>query len=258
MSRSASGADGIVKLEKIAEGPVVVERVHLLIDGGALRHEEEALIATASMENLNSLNGHVLEAGKVGSRVLTTKRVVLEFLEVIIVDISVEPDGEVALAKDTESLLVLVSSKERGLVGADGVALLLELSVVVLALERLLAGKELLSTTTKEDIRAAVVGPAVVLHAVEGLLNQGTVLASETGVSAEGDGGGIGKVGSRDGAPSTASNTLEDLDNCLDLGVVKGVLGRIGVDTAYVSQVYFNNLKVGSYPMALTVLLWPV
>jgi hypothetical protein len=54
-----------------------------------------------------------------------------------------------------------------------------------------------------------VLGPAVVGHAVESLVDQRTILASETGVTTESNGGSIGKESGRNSAPSTALLSLE-------------------------------------------------
>jgi hypothetical protein len=239
--------DSVVELEKVTKSTVVVKSVHLLVDRGSLGHEEETLVLATGAEDIDRLEGHLLETGQVSGITLAAGGVVVKALEVVLVDVAVEPDGEVALAEDTEGLLALVSGKERGLVHADGVSLLLELLVVVLALERLLAGKELLGTATEEDIGATVAGPGVVGVAVESLVNQRTILATGTGVASEGNGGGISEVGSRDSAPSTAlgfvskissqlasqtyPDTLEDLDNGLDLGVIERIGGRVSVYT---------------------------
>lgn len=97
-----------------------------------------------------------------------------------------------------------------------------------------------------------MLGPAVVAVSVEVLVDQRTVLASETSVTSESNGSSVGEVSSRNSTPSTTlskleyelssnskntyPNTLEDLDNGLDLGVIKGVRRRVGVDTAFVSS----------------------
>lgn len=243
-----SSADGIVKLKEVAKGTVVVEKMHLLIDGGTLGHEEEALVRATVVQDVNSLEGHILEAREISSITLSTMGVVLKTLGVVGVDVTVEPDGKVALAEDTESLLLGISGGEASLVVADGVALLLKLGKVVLALVRTLTSQEVLGTATKEDIGTVLLGPAVVGHSVESLVNERTVLASETSVAGQGDGGSIGEIGGGNGTPSTFlravryfllgaldfdtyHDTLEDLNNGLNLGIVKGILGSIGVHT---------------------------
>ena len=197
------GADSVVELKKITQGAVIVKSVHLLINRGSLGHEEEALVATTVVKNLDSLEGHVLEAREVKSRFLAAHGVVLEVLEVVRVDVAVEPDGHGALAEDTESFLAGVEGVEGGLVGAYAVALVGKLLIVVLAQVGALAGVELLSTTAKEDVGTTVVGPAVVGNTVEGLVNERTVLATATSVAGQGNGGSIGNVGSGNGTPST-------------------------------------------------------
>lgn len=198
-----SSTDGVVELQKITQSTIVVKDVHLLVDGSSLGHEEESLLATALVQDINSLEGHLLETGQVKSRPLSTLGVVLEGLEVVLVDVAVQPDGHDTLAKDTKSLLVVVGSEEGLLVSADRVSFLGELGIVVLALVRTGTGEELLSTATEEDIRTTVVGPGVVGHAVEGLVNQGAVLAAATSVAAESNGSGIGKESGGDSTPNT-------------------------------------------------------
>ncbi len=43
--------DGVVEFEEFAEGAVVVEEVHLLVDGGGFGHEEEAVVRVAVVED---------------------------------------------------------------------------------------------------------------------------------------------------------------------------------------------------------------
>lgn len=85
--------DSVVKLEKITQSTVVVKGVHLLVDRGSLRHEEETLVLATGAEDVNGLEGHVLKTGEVLSITRSTGGVVAEVLEVVCVDIAVEPDG---------------------------------------------------------------------------------------------------------------------------------------------------------------------
>lgn len=204
-----SSTNSVVKLEKVTESTVVVESVHLLVDRGSLGHEEETLVLTTSAKNVDGLEGHVLKTGQVSSIGLLASWVVLETLDVVSKDIAVKPDRKVASAEDTESTLALVSLEERGLVVGYGVTLLLELLVVVLALVGALASNEVLGTTTEENIGTFVLGPAVVAVSVKSLVDQGTVLASKTGVTGEGNGGSVGKVSGRNSTPGTALIKLE-------------------------------------------------
>lgn len=211
--------------------------MHLLINGSSLRHEEETILATALAENLNSLGGHILETGKIKRRLAAAGGIVLEVLKVLLVDVAVEPSGEITSGEDTESLLAGVSLEKAGLVQADSVALLGKLLVVVLALVGGRAsdvlGEEVLGTGAEVDIGSVLLGPAVVGHAVQSLVDQRTVLAAETGVASERGRSSIGEVGSGDGAPSTTVDTAEELNDGLDLGVIERILGRVGVDTAW-------------------------
>jgi hypothetical protein len=168
---SNSSANSIIELQKITQSTVIIKGVHLLVNRGSLRHQEESLVATALVQNIDGLERHVLETGQVKSRRFPPLGVILKVLEVLCVDVAVQPNGHGALAENTKSLLAVVGSEERLLVIADGVALLGEFSIVVLALVRARTGVELLSTATEEDIRAAVVCPGVVGHAIESLVN---------------------------------------------------------------------------------------
>lgn len=129
-----SSPDSVVKLKKIAKSTVIIKSVHLLVDRGSLRHEEETLVLTTGAEDINGLEGHILETRQVTSSSLRASGVVLKALDVVSVNVAVKPDRKVALAEDTESTLAVVNLEERGLVVRDSVALLLVLLVVVLAL----------------------------------------------------------------------------------------------------------------------------
>jgi hypothetical protein len=202
------GAHRVVQLEQVAQRAVVVERVHLLVDGRRLRHEEEALLAAALVQHLDGLDRHLLLPGQVLRRAVAARRVVLELLEVLREDVPVEPDGQVAAAEDAQRLLVLGSRQQRRLVQADTVALVGEFLVVVLAFERARAGDKLLGATTEVDVGAVGLGPGVVADAVECLVDQRPVVRPETGMGRQCGRGRVGNEGSRDGAPSGALNTI--------------------------------------------------
>ena len=195
------GTDGVIKLEEIAKGTVVVQNVHLLVDGGGLGHEEEALVATTGVEDIDGLESHLLQAWEVGGGRLDTGGVVVEVLEVVAEDVTVDPDGEVRRAEDAEGLGAVGGRKESRLVQADAVALLGEFLVVILAEIRTGARDELLGTTAKVGIGAVHLGPGRVSEAVEGLLDERTVGITRPGVGGQGDGGGVSDEGSGDGAP---------------------------------------------------------
>lgn len=196
-------ANGIIKLQQVTKSTVVIKSMHLLINRSSLRHEEETLVTATVVQDLNSLESHVFKTRQVSGISVSTGRVVLQTLEVVSVDVTVQPHGQVALAEDTEGLLLGVGGEEGGLVQADGVALLGELGVIVLALVGALAGDELLGTSAEVDVGAGLSGPGVVVDAVEGLLDQRAVFATATGVAGQGDGGGVGDEGGRDGAPGS-------------------------------------------------------
>ena len=195
------GADGVVQLEQVAEGAVVVERVHLLVDRGGLRHEEEALLAAALVQDVDGLERHLLLAGQVRGRALAARGVVLERGQVVGVDVAVKPHRKVTPAENAQRLLVIRGRQQGRLVPADRVALLGELGVVVLAVQRPGAGDELLGATAEVGVGAVGLGPRVVADAVERLVNQDAVLATAAGVAAERDRGSVGDESSRDGTP---------------------------------------------------------
>lgn len=198
-----SGAHGVVQLQEIAERAVVIEVVHLLVDRGRFRHEKEALVAATPVEYLDSFQRHFLEARQIERWPLSSLGIVFKVLQVLGIDVAVQPDGKIALAKDAEGFLARVDFLERRLVQTHCVVLVRKGLVVVFAAVGALAGKELLSASTEIHVGPAVVGPAVVGQAVEGLVNKGTVLGTAPGVPGQGNGSGVGQERSRDGAPST-------------------------------------------------------
>lgn len=70
-----SSVDGSVELEKLPKRAVVIERVHLLVDASGFRHEHEASVAVvlgAGGEDVDSLEGHIGQAGQVVSSLAAT------------------------------------------------------------------------------------------------------------------------------------------------------------------------------------------
>ena len=195
------GTDGVIQLKEITEGTVVVQNVHLLVNGGGLGHEEEALVATTGVEDVDSLESHLLQAREVGGGCLDAGGIVVEVLEVAAEDVTVDPDREVRHAEDAESLGAVGSREESRLVQADAVALLGEFLVVILAKIRAGARDELFGTTAKVSIGAVHLGPGCVSEAVEGLLDERAVGITRPSVGGQGDGGSISDEGSRDSAP---------------------------------------------------------
>ena len=277
------GTDSVVQLEQVAQRAVVVESVHLLVDRGGLRHEEEAVLAAALVQDVNRLERHLLEAGQVLGRCISTGWVVLARREVVGEDVAVEPDGQVAPAEDAQSLLVVGGRLQGRLVPANRVALLGELGVEVLAARRARPGNPLLSATAKVGVGAPVVGPGIVGDTVECLVNHRSILGPQAGMRRQGRRGGIRHEGSRNSAPSGAldhsqiwtthlgreagevvayPNTAQKLNNGLELGVVQWVGGRVGINAAKNTwSAPEHQLPVSwlsTHPRALTELLWPV
>lgn len=86
--------DGVVELEEIGQGAVVVEGVHLLVDGRGFGHEEKAFVAVACGEDVDGLERHFFEARHVGCVVSLTVRAVSS-IEILLVDVAIQPDGHV-------------------------------------------------------------------------------------------------------------------------------------------------------------------
>ncbi len=145
----------------------------------------------------------------------------------------------------------LDAAKSDVLLRADGVALVGELLVVVLAEVGAGTGEELLGTAAEVGIRAVHLGPGSVGEAIEGLFDERAIGIAGSGVGRQGDGGSISDESSGDGTPgralrlrlahcsreelkqwrdgetgrqreraNTYPDTVEKLNNGLDLGVV--------------------------------------
>jgi hypothetical protein len=145
--------DGVVKFEKFAQSAVVVEDVHLLVDGCSLGHQEPTLVTvflSTCIKNVNGLESHLLEAGLVKCISTAAVGAVLGTDQVVGVDIPVEPLLHVADGEDTECALGVRGSLELGGVRDQRVACIAEDVVVVqvlVSLAAVLGVAELLSTT---------------------------------------------------------------------------------------------------------------
>jgi hypothetical protein len=117
---------------------------------------------------------------------------------------TVEPLVHVACAEDTQSAAVVRRLSEGGVVPADGVSLLGEKVVVILALVRAF-GQEVLSTAAKQDIWAIELGPGVVFEAMIIRINDMLVLITIPRMCRKPSGSGIGynTIGQRLIVPST-------------------------------------------------------
>lgn len=224
------GADGVVELEEVAERAVVVEGVHLLVDGSSLTHEEETLVTAALVENVDGFEGHLLEAGEVSRRGTVAGGRVLELGEVFWEYVPIDPDGEVGGAEKTESLLVGGEGGEGGVCRGIRIAFVLERLDIVLLLVRALSRQEILGASAKHDIGTGEGRPGVVCDAVEHLVDEGAVERAGAGVCSEGNWGGICNEGGGDGTNGGAPDAGEQLDDGLDLGVVKGIGGGVCID----------------------------
>jgi hypothetical protein len=255
------GLDGVVELEEFTKSTVVVEDVHHLINGSSLRHEEETLVAGAGLENVDGLKGHVLEAGLVESRGLVTsgrERLV----QVLTVDVAIEPLGHVGGGEDSKSLLCVRGRKHGSAVLDDLVVRLGELIEVVLALVSDTTERrrvELFSATSEDDINGNVC-PGVVLNTVkEGVDNCAVplsevsdvfknkeglnVLGTGTSVSNQSSGSRVGNIRSRHNSDVATSKTVEHLSNGLNLGVVKWTGAGIGIDVQAVDGALVSSVE---------------
>ena len=224
------GTYGVVKLEKVAKGTIVVHGVHLFINGGGLGHEEEAVVGAASGEDVDSLEGHLLQARQVEGGLKAPQGMVLKVTEIVSEDIAVEPGGQVALGKYSEDALLRRRCFEGRLVLSDLVALVGKFGIVVLALVGCWVGEELLGTSTKVRLGATLGGPGVIGHPVESHVNEGPILAPEPGVARQGDWGSIGDECGGHSTPNTAPDTRKQLDDRFHLGIIKRIRGRICVN----------------------------
>ena len=177
-----SGAESVVELKEVAEGAVNVLDVHLLVDKSSLRHERpsSAALLGASGENVNGLDGHVLETrlvvGADSSVGLNSK------VESVAVNVLVKPSGDVAASEDGESTVLVVECVKLGLVVANLVTSLgpaLKLRDIAVGGR----GKEVFGTATKEKVDTLPGVPRVVAGDTnEVLLDDGIVLPALRGV----------------------------------------------------------------------------
>ena len=99
-------AEGLVvgkHLVDLGSGIVVVAGV---VNTRTFNHEEETLVLTTGAEDVNGLEGHVLETGLIKSRLLVTsggERLV----QILALDVAVEPLGHVGGGEDTKSLVLI-------------------------------------------------------------------------------------------------------------------------------------------------------
>jgi len=233
-------SNGVIELQQLTESAVVVECVHLLVDGGGLGHQEPSLsvwvglVAGAGVENIDGLEGHVLETWLVEGISFATVRGILLVAEVGWVDVAVEPLGHVGDGEDTEGLAAVGAPLERSVVHNNVVASVAEYIVVVLTLVGHATERwrvELLSSTTEENIWTVPLCPSVVGDTVNERVDDCSVLATVSGVSSQSSRSSIGDESGGDDTDVTFEHAVEELGNGLDLWVVELVWARVGVNT---------------------------
>ena len=223
-------ADCVVELEKFTESTVIVQSVHLLVDGRSFGHHEPALVPTSGLEDINGFQGHLFQTRLVKSIAHFAVGAVALVLEVLWVHIAVQPFGHVEDGEDPKGLGAIRRLLKSRVVENDVVAFLGKLGVVVLALERCLARVELLGAAPEKNIRTGPVGPGIVGDAVKVRVHDGPILATITGVSCQRGRGRIGNECGGDDTDTASPDSAEDLRDVLNLWVVKGTFRGVGVD----------------------------
>ena len=191
---------------------------------------EEPLVAATLVENIDGLDGHLLKARQVEGRVFRPGGAVLEALQVVLEDVAVKPDGEMGLTEDTERLAAVAQLEERRLIEANIVARVGELGVVVLAAVTLVAGDELLGATAEPDVGTALFGPAIVANTVQSLLDERAVIVAGPRVARQSDRRSVRQSGGGNRTPGGVPHPDQQLDNRLDLGVIKVIRRRVNID----------------------------
>ena len=135
------GVDGVIKFKNVAKGTIVIQSMHLLVDGGGFGHEEKAFFVVALVQDVESFKGHFLEAGLICRRRVGAVRLVgFGNVQIGFVDIAVKPDSHVRDGEDPKSFLVVANSAQGGVVLNNVVPCICKEVVVVLPLVRALAG----------------------------------------------------------------------------------------------------------------------
>jgi hypothetical protein len=148
----------VVKLEQFTESTVVVHGVEHLVDGSGLGEQQETLVTRSSVEDVDSLQGHLGQSRLVNGGSVTG-RALGDVGQVLGEDFTVDPLGHVGLGKETERSLVGVESGQGVLVVDDLVSSIGKDLVVVGLVGRTASGDPLLGTTSEEDIGAGPFGP---------------------------------------------------------------------------------------------------
>ena len=172
-------SDRIVKLEEFAKSTVVVHGVEHLVDGSGLGEQQETLVTRSSVEDVDSLQGHLGQPGLVDSSSVTG-RALGNVGQVLGEDFTVDPLGHVGLGEETERSLVGVKSGQGVLVVGDLISSIGKDLVVVGLVGGAAPGDPLLGTTSEEDIGAGPLSPVRVVggNTLEVLDGDRGVLAS--------------------------------------------------------------------------------
>lgn len=219
----------VVELQQIPQSTVVVERVHLFVNGRALGHQEESFAAAALVQDVDRFQRHLFQAGQIGGVGLVPGRGVGLVLEILGVHVPIQPDRQVRDGKDPECFLVGGRVGQGGFVQGDAIPRFGKLLVVIFALVRRRIRQELLRSAPEHDIGAVEVGPGVIGHAPQLLVNQRTVRGPRSRVPGQGHGGGVSHVGGRHHANRRPPHAVQNLHHGFDFGVVERVRRGVGV-----------------------------
>ena len=233
--------------------------MHLLVDRGGFGHHEESLGSATGVEDIDGFQSHLLETGKVQGRLLVTGWVVGGLVKVVLVDVAVKPNRHVGHGENTKCLAGIRGLCQGGLIKGNGVTSLSKFSVVIFALERILSRVELFGTTTKlqpvnkkflvmgvktyENISTGIWCPRVICNTVESLIDQVSKLRSKTGVASQGNRSCVGKLCSRNNTDSRSPNSSQQLNNSFDLGIVKRIFARIGINAHCIDSTLVSGVQ---------------
>ena len=154
--------DCVVKLEEFTESTVIVHGVEHFVNGSGLGEQQETLVTRSSVEDVDSLQGHLGQSGLVDSSSVTG-RALGNVGQVLGEDFTIDPLGHVGLGEETERSLVGVKSGQGVLVVGYLVSSIGKDLVVVGLVGGTAPGDPLLGTTSEEDIGAGPLSPVRVV-----------------------------------------------------------------------------------------------
>ncbi|MPL74776.1 hypothetical protein SDC9_20593 [bioreactor metagenome] len=208
------GGNRLVEFDRVDHGAVPVERVGHLVDRGAFDHQEEALGVLRKLVERG--RGHRDEARLIGE-LLDSAHLQL---------IAVEPAVHVAGVEQAQHLAAVRAGGggKLGRVGRQRVARVLEHRDVILVILALRAGD-----VGFQEIGRAAAEDDLGLHIIEHADDIGLVGA----LAGVGDHRGRGRIldlGGRDDTDRLVRGAAQRLGDGLDLRVVLGVRGAVGID----------------------------